>query len=114
MNEAEKRAFQYAVRCTLLRNLADRYAGEAGLAWLRCEEAQKDRTRLTAKVSEIEQENTKLRGILARSKEPCIYCGLTNMAECPSGFPGCGRMDDLMAADDFDSILQAHLERESK
>ena len=48
-------------------------------------------------LSELEKENTKLRGILARSKEPCVYCGLTDMSLCQSGFPGCSRMDDLLA-----------------
>lgn len=47
---------------------------------------------------EYERENTILRGLLARSGEPCIYCELprARMGECESGFPGCGRMDDLL------------------
>jgi hypothetical protein len=49
---------------------------------------------------EATAENTKLRAILARSKEPCLYCGLTEMSKCERGFPGCGRMDDIMA-DEF-------------
>jgi hypothetical protein len=45
-----------------------------------------------------DMENARLRGILAKSTLPCIYCGLTDMALCKSGFPGCGRMDDLVNA----------------
>jgi len=48
--------------------------------------------------SEIEAENDKLRFLLAKSQEPCIYCNLSksDMSKCPSGFPGCSRADDLM------------------
>jgi hypothetical protein len=48
---------------------------------------------------EIRAENTRLRGIIARSPLPCIYCGLTNIAECARGFPGCGRADDITASE---------------
>jgi hypothetical protein len=48
------------------------------------------------RVTDLETENCQLRGIIARAKLPCIYCGLTDMAQCSFGFPGCGRMDDIM------------------
>lgn len=50
-----------------------------------------------AKVENLERENARLRAILARSSEPCIYCGLKDMSMCKSGFPGCARMDDITA-----------------
>lgn len=50
------------------------------------------------KLIEYERENTILKGLLAKSAEPCIYCELaqSRMGECKLGFPGCGRMDDIM------------------
>jgi len=49
-------------------------------------------------VSEIESENTRLRAALAHSDQPCSYCSLPadEIAKCKSGFPGCGRADDMM------------------
>lgn len=47
-----------------------------------------------------EQENTILRGIVAKMNKPCHYCGKENMAECPSGFPGCALADDIMCGED--------------
>lgn len=42
-------------------------------------------------------ENDKLRSIIANSDLDCIYCGIpkNDMVRCPSGFPGCGRADDI-------------------
>ena len=54
---------------------------------------------LESELQELRSENSKLRQILAKSNVPCIYCGLTDMGECKSGFPGCARMDDLMLGD---------------
>lgn len=45
----------------------------------------------------LREENTKLRVLLAKSNLACVYCGKKEMSQCPSGFPGCARMDDLMA-----------------
>ena len=47
---------------------------------------------------EVVRENDRLRYILAKSNEPCLYCGLaaSDMAKCAGGFPGCGRMDDML------------------
>jgi hypothetical protein len=46
-------------------------------------------------------ENDKLRYLLANSDIPCIYCKLSksDMLKCQSGFPGCGRADDLMVGE---------------
>jgi hypothetical protein len=40
----------------------------------------------------------KLRDIVARSSLPCLYCGLpaNETKRCASGFPGCGRIDDML------------------
>lgn len=53
-------------------------------------------------ILQLRQENDKLRFILADSNLPCIYCELSKseMLKCRSGFPGCGRADDLMIMPD--------------
>lgn len=53
---------------------------------------------LDAKLKELENENTRLRFIIASSNLDCIYCNLpkVDLSKCKSGFPGCGRMDDLI------------------
>jgi hypothetical protein len=55
-----------------------------------------------------EAENTRLRAALATSKDPCVYCSLPadEMAKCASGFPGCGRADDLMGCPELGASLQ--------
>jgi hypothetical protein len=52
----------------------------------------------------IQQENDKLRYLLAKGNDPCIYCGLKkeDMVKCESGFPGCGRADDLMMCEELE------------
>ena len=52
----------------------------------------------------VKAENDKLRGLLAKGKDDCIYCGLPaeDIAKCASGFPGCGRMDDIMAVEEHE------------
>lgn len=45
-------------------------------------------------------ENTILRGLLPALKLPCAYCGLTEIAKCPRGFPGCALADDILCAGD--------------
>ena len=54
--------------------------------------------RLTETNGRLLNENDTLRGLVAKGQGDCIYCGLKaeDMAKCASGFPGCGRMDDLM------------------
>lgn len=50
-------------------------------------------------IHKLRQENDILRGIAANIM-PCHYCGVDNIAKCPRGFPGCGLVDDMMAAED--------------
>lgn len=52
------------------------------------------------RATKAETENDKLRGLLAQGKGDCVYCGLpaAEIAKCPSGFPGCARMDDIVNA----------------
>ena len=49
-------------------------------------------------LSRFKEENNKLRGLLAKGQGDCVYCGLpaADIAKCPSGFPGCARMDDIV------------------
>lgn len=54
----------------------------------------------TIDIEQLKKENTILRGLVAKLPIPCVYCGQPNMAQCPSGFPGCAMADDMMAADD--------------
>ena len=50
------------------------------------------------RATKAEAENNKLRGLLAKGQGDCVYCGLpaADIAKCPSGFPGCARMDDIV------------------
>lgn len=56
--------------------------------------------KLKAEVAKLRAENTTLRTLVAIQPTACIYCGLTEMAKCASGFPGCARADDLMCGED--------------
>lgn len=70
-------------------------------------------------------ENATLRGLVAKGQGDCVYCGLKaeDMAQCKSGFPGCARMDDIMAAQETEkdrqidhlrmSLLNARMEAEA-
>lgn len=58
---------------------------------------------LRGRMSELAQlraENDKLRALLANGSDPCVYCALSkaDMGKCRSGFPGCGRADDMSCA----------------
>jgi len=55
---------------------------------------------LREKIRRLTAENDTLRGIVARSPEKCVHCGLEDMSKCASGFPGCARADDILCADD--------------
>lgn len=57
---------------------------------------------LTQKVKDLAAENDRMRALLAYGSDPCVYCGLPkdDMAKCASGFPGCGRADDMAVTDD--------------
>lgn len=48
----------------------------------------------------LQDENSILRGLVAAQSTPCVYCGLTEMAKCASGFPGCAQADDLICGED--------------
>lgn len=46
----------------------------------------------------LEKENVVLKGILAKSSLPCIYCGLVAGSTSCTGWPmGCERMHDVLA-----------------
>lgn len=51
-------------------------------------------------IERLRAENTHLRTLVAVQATPCVYCGLTEMAKCASGFPGCARADDLICGED--------------
>jgi len=46
------------------------------------------------------KENDILRGLIAVSDVACVHCGLKDISQCRSGFPGCSRADDIIAAED--------------
>lgn len=56
-----------------------------------------------------DDENDILRALLAWGSDPCIYCGLpaADMGKCQSGFPGCGRADDMMVRPDKEGWTKA-------
>ena len=64
---------------------------------LEAAEAKRETARRTLHDTMVE--NERLRGIIAKSTLPCLYCGLPGdeMIKCTLGFPGCGRADDLMS-----------------
>lgn len=45
--------------------------------------------------ADLEKENAKLRYLLAKGSDPCIYCDLpaNDIARCTDGFPECGRAE---------------------
>lgn len=62
--------------------------------FVRFEDCDLQRRRIEA----LERVNDQLRKKVAESSMDCLYCGLSkaDMAKCVSGFPGCGRADDMM------------------
>lgn len=60
-------------------------------------------------IAALRKENDVLRGLLPALKAPCPYCGLTNMAQCTRGFPGCGLADDLLCGEE--TAAQSLLDR---
>jgi hypothetical protein len=66
------------------------------------EKLKKQNEKLKKQMVELQTENSRLRATLAKSKLPCIYCGIEEMGKCTAGFPGCGRMDDLMCDPDVE------------
>lgn len=67
---------------------------------------RKHKQRLGAVVEALTKENDTLRGLLANGKGDCIYCHLpaTDISKCPRGFPGCSRMDDMLAAPESKAV----------
>lgn len=63
--------------------------GRRPIARLREAERKRDKAR---------KENDFMRNLLASSNLDYVYCGLSkaDMVKCASGFPGCGRADDLV------------------
>lgn len=57
----------------------------------------------------LRKENDVLRGLLPALNAPCPYCGLTNMAKCTLGFPGCSYADDLLCGEE--TVGRSVLER---
>jgi hypothetical protein len=51
-------------------------------------------------IERLRRENDMLRGLLPALEASCAYCGLTDMAQCQRGFPGCAQADDLMCSND--------------
>lgn len=56
---------------------------------------------LRDQVAELRKDNDQLRNFIAKSPLPCPYCRLAaeDMSRCASGFPGCGRADDLLCGE---------------
>lgn len=51
-------------------------------------------------IERIEKENTILRGKVA-AQGPCVYCKKADMGQCPTGFPGCAKADDMFVYDEL-------------
>lgn len=87
-----------------------------GEAWTELDRARTTIQGMTLRIQQFQEsqkvwqaadlENLKLRGLLAKGNDPCIYCSLPakDMAKCAHGFPGCGRGADLLNDPEFVSI----------
>jgi len=62
-------------------------------AWNKCAELEIERDTLRA-------ENSTIKSVLSLVPGKCLYCGLEDIAKCPSGFPGCARADDMLCGED--------------
>lgn len=51
---------------------------------------------LNEDIRKLKNENDILRGLVAKSLEQCVYCGLVDKSRCSHGFPGCAWADDLL------------------
>lgn len=65
-----------------------------------------------AETPRLKAENDTLRRLLPALNAPCVYCGLTDISKCASGFPGCAQADDLMVGDD--EVMKRLLEDNKK
>lgn len=67
---------------------------------------RKHRQRLDTAVEALTKENDTLRGLVANGQGDCVYCQLpaVDMAKCARGFPGCARMDDMLAAPESKAV----------
>lgn len=83
----------------------DHCIGQVRLAIIDSDNQSDDRTVLLTKLAQLEKENNCLRAIASKIM-PCHYCGIDNISKCPSGFPGCALMDDVMVAGD--TIVQEY------
>lgn len=56
-------------------------------------------------IERLRKENDFLRGVVANSDLPCLYCRLSaeDMNKCKHGFPGCSRADDMLCAPEEES-----------
>lgn len=57
-----------------------------------------DVEKLKQDLAQATKENDYLRGLLAVSGAPCVYCGLEDKGKCTRGFPGCAWADDVFVA----------------
>ncbi len=48
----------------------------------------------------VNAENNVLRSLLPALGAPCVYCGLTEIAKCSRGFPGCAQADDILVGEE--------------
>lgn len=63
--------------------------------------ARSDLTAARAEIERLRAENNKLRYLLAKGSDPCVYCALpaADTGKCRAGFPGCARADDLLCGE---------------
>ena len=73
----------------------------ASIQWKLFDEAwQAAQAAMQPEKERYRKENDILRGLIAVSDVACIHCGLKDISQCRSGFPGCSRADDIIAAED--------------
>lgn len=62
--------------------------------WVECAK------QLAAALAKTDKENLVLRAMLSKLSPTCPHCGIEDITECASGFPGCAQADDLLAGTD--------------
>ena len=75
---------------------------------LRCTEKAGEAAGLRIQLTAAQEENIRIRAALAQSPGACAYCQLPKerWAECRSGFPGCGRLDDAQGCPEFGASME--------